>query len=161
MGEPHFIDQIIGKEIKQKRIMRGMSQLDLATKLGITFQQIQKYERGINRVVVSRLYDLARALSIDVREFFLAFPGNGSVCSVLGEANSLNNELQEDDSTFCYNYGITGKEILMLVRSYTSIANAKVRDSVYTLVKSLAAQHSIGEFSINDYLEKKDSETVD
>lgn len=72
------IDQAIGAKIRARRLELKLSQSELGSKLGITFQQIQKYERGSNRVAVSRLISLARALSTDT-DYFLAGLDSGKV----------------------------------------------------------------------------------
>ena len=70
MEKAHPIDQMVGQRVRVARIERGMSQTELADAVGITFQQIQKYERGTNRVSASRLFDIARVLKLDVAWFF-------------------------------------------------------------------------------------------
>ncbi len=67
---PHKVDVHVGKRIRQRRWLAGMTQQKLAELVGIKFQQIQKYETGANRVSASRLWDIAEALDIDVAHFF-------------------------------------------------------------------------------------------
>jgi transcriptional regulator with XRE-family HTH domain len=67
---PHKVDVHVGKRIRQRRWLAGMTQQRLAELVGIKFQQIQKYETGANRVSASRLWDIAEALDIDVSHFF-------------------------------------------------------------------------------------------
>lgn len=69
-GQPNPIDAHIGDRIRQRRILLGLSQEKLAVMLGLTFQQIQKYERGINRVSGSRLWDLSQILAVPVNFFY-------------------------------------------------------------------------------------------
>jgi transcriptional regulator with XRE-family HTH domain len=64
------VDGHIGRRVRQRRLEIGMSQEHLAELLGVTFQQIQKYEKGVNRVAASRLYDMTEALDVDVTYFF-------------------------------------------------------------------------------------------
>lgn len=64
------IDAIVGKNVREKRVLRGLSQEELAQAVGLTFQQIQKYERGANRISASRLVELSKALGIQVVELF-------------------------------------------------------------------------------------------
>ena len=66
----HPVDVHVGKRIRHRRWMNGTTQQQLAEKVGIKFQQIQKYETGMNRVSASRLWDIARALSVPVSFFF-------------------------------------------------------------------------------------------
>ena len=67
---PHPVDVHVGKRIRHRRWLVGMTQQQLAESVGIKFQQIQKYETGANRVSASRLWDIADALGVDVRFFF-------------------------------------------------------------------------------------------
>jgi transcriptional regulator with XRE-family HTH domain len=67
---PHHVDVHVGRRLRMRRLLLGLSQERLGEQLGLTFQQIQKYERGANRLGASRLYEAARALSVDVGFFF-------------------------------------------------------------------------------------------
>ena len=69
-GEPNPIDVYIGQRIRVRRQLLGLSQEALAKKIGITFQQVQKYERGMNRIGASRLWDMMQVLSVDANYFF-------------------------------------------------------------------------------------------
>ena len=69
-GEAHPTDRHVGMNIRTRRKAIGMSQITLAQAVGLTFQQIQKYERGLNRVSASKLFEVARALSVPVSFFF-------------------------------------------------------------------------------------------
>ena len=64
------LDDEIANRIREYRLARGMTQQDLGNELGVTFQQIQKYERGMNRVTAGRLYDIARALGVPIAQMF-------------------------------------------------------------------------------------------
>jgi transcriptional regulator with XRE-family HTH domain len=64
------VDEHIGRRVRERRLEIGMSQEHLAELLGVTFQQIQKYEKGVNRVAASRLYDMTGALDVDIAYFF-------------------------------------------------------------------------------------------
>ena len=67
------VDQHVGAQLRARRVELGMSQTVVADKLGLTFQQVQKYERGYNRVSASRLYDLTEILDVDIAFFFQGF----------------------------------------------------------------------------------------
>lgn len=104
---PHIVDVHVGKRIRQRRWLVGMTQQQLGENVGIKFQQIQKYETGANRVSASRLWDIAEALDVPVTFFFEGLApqpeaGNGTVAS-------LPIELGDD------------KEAMELVRSYYAI----------------------------------------
>lgn len=64
------VDRHIGERLRQRRLERDMSQEILAERLGITFQQVQKYERGVNRISASRLFDIATVLELPIADFF-------------------------------------------------------------------------------------------
>lgn len=68
--KPNPIDAYVGQRIKERRALVGVSQTTLADNLGITFQQVQKYEKGSNRVSASRLYEIAQILDCDLKSFF-------------------------------------------------------------------------------------------
>lgn len=72
-SEIHPVDLHVGRRIRAQRKALGVSQGRLAEALGLTFQQVQKYERGANRVSASKLWDIARALQVDVSHFFIGF----------------------------------------------------------------------------------------
>jgi len=101
----HPVDVHVGKRVRHRRWMVGMTQQQLAEKVGIKFQQIQKYETGMNRVSASRLWDIAEALSVPVAFFF---EGLGAADADLGEA-AVPGDILAD------------KEALELVRSYYAI----------------------------------------
>lgn len=73
----HPVDEHVGARLRQLRKEAGMSQEALGTRLGITFQQVQKYERGTNRVSASKLHEAAQALGVSIADFFEGLPANG------------------------------------------------------------------------------------
>lgn len=103
----HPVDAHVGKRIRHRRWMVGMTQQQLADKVGIKFQQIQKYETGMNRVSASRLWDIAETLGVSISFFF---EGLGS-----GVATQAGTDIMAD------------KEALELVRSYYAIPEAQRR----------------------------------
>ncbi len=112
----------------------GMSQERLGEALGLTFQQVQKYERGVNRVGASRLYDLSRVLDVPISFFFDDMPdnsGNGAgVTHVAGFAERGEFGGQGDDP-------LAKRETLELVRAYYRIIDPAVRKRVFDLIKSM------------------------
>lgn len=128
-GEPNPTDIHVGRRMRLRRMLLGMSQEKLATAVGLTFQQVQKYERGVNRVGASRLYDLGKALSVPVAYFFEDMGGSEEPWMVTG--------LAEDQAD--YNSGsVVKREGLDLLRTYNSITDPDVRRQVIQLVKSIA-----------------------
>lgn len=66
----HTVDYLVGRRVRLLRLERGMSQADLARGLGLSFQQVQKYERGVNRISASKLFEISEALRVDVADLF-------------------------------------------------------------------------------------------
>lgn len=108
----HPVDVHVGKRIRHRRWLVGMTQQQLAEKVGIKFQQIQKYETGMNRVSASRLWDIAAALSISVSFFF---EGLDEVEASAALESDVPNDILKD------------KEALELVRSYYAIPETQRR----------------------------------
>ena len=126
--KPNPIDTHVGSRIRLRRNMLGMSQEKLGENLGITFQQIQKYEKGTNRVGASRLQAIASILGVPVAFFFEDAPGQ--------EAGA--GGFEEDSPTaFAVEFCST-PEGLQLNRAFYRIADPKVRRRIVELVKSLS-----------------------
>jgi transcriptional regulator with XRE-family HTH domain len=106
----HPVDSHVGQRIRQRRWMSGMTQQQLAEKVGIKFQQIQKYETGMNRVSASRLWDIADALGVPVSFFFEGLDVEGTAAQA-----DLPGDIMID------------KEALELVRSYYAIPETQRR----------------------------------
>ncbi|MQW90608.1 helix-turn-helix domain-containing protein [Sinorhizobium saheli] len=127
--KPNPIDIHVGSRIRLRRTMLGMSQEKLGESLGITFQQIQKYEKGTNRVGASRLQNIAQILNVPVSFFFEDAPGEGGAGGMAESASS--------------NYVVdflSSSEGLQLNRAFVKIGDPKVRRKLVDLVKALAAE---------------------
>jgi transcriptional regulator with XRE-family HTH domain len=111
-------DNELGKRIRLRRVELGISQSDLAEKLGVTFQQVQKYEKGVNRVGASRLQQVATALNVPVTFFFDSDGKSREVDSLLFI-----------DSAFS----------LRLLRAYASVKSQAVQRQFVSLIESIAA----------------------
>jgi transcriptional regulator with XRE-family HTH domain len=129
---PNPIDIHVGSRIRLRRNMIAMSQEKLGERLGITFQQIQKYEKGTNRVGASRLQAIAGILSVPVEYFFQDAPGDGQALSGFGEEAQLPMVPDFMSST----------ETLQLSRAFMKIRDAKLRRKILDLVKTLASDES-------------------
>ncbi len=137
-SRPSPIDIHVGSRIRLRRTLLGMSQERLGEALGLTFQQVQKYERGVNRVGASRLFDLSRVLDVPISFFFDDMPealaatyGTPPPRRVAGFA-----EVQEgfgDDT-------LNRRETLELVRAYYRITDVSLRKRVFELIKSMGPQ---------------------
>lgn len=122
--KPNPIDIHVGGRIRLRRNMLGMSQEKLGEHLGITFQQIQKYEKGTNRVGASRLQAIASILEVPVAFFFEDAPG----------ADGLS---EESPTTYVVDF-LSSTEGLRLNRAFARIADPKVRSRIIDLVRALA-----------------------
>ena len=135
-GRPDPVDVHVGARLRQRRALRGMSQEKLAEAVGLTFQQIQKYERGVNRVGASRLHQLGRVLDVPVSYFFDEMPAAAPHGSAAGFA--------EEKPGFEHD-PMARRETLELVRAYYRIGDEKVRRRIFDLVKAIAGPPEGGE----------------
>ena len=133
----HAVDVHVGARLRQRRTLLGMSQTKLADSVGLTFQQIQKYERGSNRMGSSRLFEFAKVLDVPVSHFFDEMPANalaGRSASGRGRKGFSENgaafEREKDP--------LIKRETLELVRAYYKIRAAGVRGGVAKMIKALA-----------------------
>ena len=128
----HHVDLHVGKKLKQKRLERGISQDDLAGSVNLTFQQVQKYEKGVNRVSASKLYDFAKFLETDITYFFNEIENyKKSDKNHIDYASDVNQTAFEND--------IKPKEIEILTSSYKKVSNLEVRKNILALLKSLSS----------------------
>ena len=128
--KPNPVDVHVGSRVRLRRTLLGMSQEKLGDALGLTFQQVQKYERGANRIGASRLYDLSRVLDVPVSYFFEEF-GDLPAVAGLGEASA--DPYQPNP--------MMKRETLELVRAYLRIADPQIKRRVFELTKALAAAY--------------------
>lgn len=132
-GKPNPIDVHVGSRIRLRRTLLGMSQQKLGEAIGLTFQQVQKYERGTNRVGSSRMFELARVLDVPVSYFFEEM---GSDVAARGRQHAFG-IASESPATGAD--PMTKRETLELVRAYYKITDAKVRKRLFEMTKALAA----------------------
>ena len=125
---PHAVDIYVGQRLRLRRSMLGMSQEQLGNATGITFQQVQKYERGINRMGASRLYDFSKILSTPISYFFEGFSDSNKMA--VAESGAPAYEVE----------AMTGKDTMALVRAFSEIKSPKVRRQVLQLARSLAGK---------------------
>ncbi len=114
------VDDYVGRRIRQRRVELGLSQSELAAALGITFQQVQKYENGSNRVSAGRLYDMAQHLGVTLDYFVEGVE--------LPAANQPTPELLVK----------TDKQVIALVRSFIQISDGSTRSAVAGLISTIA-----------------------
>ena len=120
---PHQTDVVVGRNIRIRRLAKNMSQTALADQLGITFQQIQKYEKGANRVGASRLMQIAEALDVPVHAFF-----EGAGPEAINDVSPL--EL------------ISDPQALRVAKAFAQIQENKLRRSVMGLIEDIAARRN-------------------
>ncbi|HQT72837.1 MAG: transcriptional regulator [Acidiphilium sp. 37-67-22] len=142
-GRPSPIDVHVGSRIRLQRTLLGMSQEKLGDALGLTFQQVQKYERGVNRVGASRLFDISRVLDVPISFFFDDMPEGMNEMPMSGP-RGRSNGLSEAQEPFGVGLDdqMTKRETLELVRAYYRITEPTVRKRMFDLIKSLAPSDS-------------------
>lgn len=125
------VDIYVGKRLRRRRRLLGMTQQDLANEVGVRFQQIQKYECGANRITASRLFDLANALTVNVNYFFDGLAADGTQAPANDAGGALSGDI------------LSQKETLELVRAYYRLSE-RPRRRLLELAKALedeAAEH--------------------
>ena len=117
-GRTQDIDRQVGARIRERRIMMGLTQQQLADLIGVTYQQAHKYERGINRVSAGRLFEISRVLSVPVGHFF-----------------------QGLDTQTSQPIGQRERMCLELARNFAQISNERHQEALSQLARALATQH--------------------
>ena len=131
---PNPIDIHVGNRVRLQRMLVGISQEKLGERLGLTFQQVQKYEKSINRIGASRLFELSRVLGVPVQFFYDDAPLGGQSQAT---ATPGFGERGADSHVFEF---LSSREGLELNRAFSRISDPKVRRSVLDLVRSLAGE---------------------
>jgi transcriptional regulator with XRE-family HTH domain len=129
---PNPIDVHVGTRIRMRRMLVGMSQEKLGERLGLTFQQVQKYEKGTNRVSASRLFHVAQVLGVTVQYFYEDLPEGAESGAVEGFAES-------GEQAVITNF-LNSAEGLQLNRAFHQITDSDVRRRVVELVKSISSK---------------------
>ena len=135
--KPHPVDVYVGSRVRLRRMVIGMSQEKLGEKLGLTFQQVQKYEKGTNRIGASRLWQISSILGVSIEFFFDdapidSEPPRDTVAGSDAVTTALIEFLQSRDG-------------LELNRAFVRVTDPKVRRRMVELVKSLADDESLEE----------------
>ncbi|WP_289297823.1 helix-turn-helix transcriptional regulator [uncultured Reyranella sp.] len=143
MAKSHPVDAHVGTRMRQRRTLLGMSQTKLGDAVGLTFQQVQKYERGSNRVGSSRLYEFAKALDVPVSYFFDEMPGNVLAGRPMAARVKKGSGFGEAGTPFAVEKDpLVKRETLQLVRAYYKIREPSVRKRIYELVKTMGSSGS-------------------
>lgn len=126
---PNPIDVHVGSRVRLRRMLVGMSQEKLGDRLGLTFQQVQKYEKGANRIGASRLYHISQILGVTVQFFFDDMPPR--------EGSDQEGFSEDNGSPYVMDF-VSSAEGLQLNRAFTRIDRPAVRKKLLELVKSLS-----------------------
>lgn len=139
-GGPNPVDVYVGKRIRLRRNILGYSQQQLAMRLGVTFQQIQKYERGFNRVGASRLWDISRVMRVPMDFFFENMDKQTEEQSPMMSANLTEEEKQDLLKTDSKEINLMqSDESLKLVKAYYKIKNRGLAKELLTLMLQMSA----------------------
>lgn len=130
---PNPVDIHVGARIRLRRNMIGLSQERLGESLGITFQQIQKYEKGMNRVGASRLQAIANILNVPVTFFFDDMPG---------QSDDPRGFDEENETTYVVGF-LNSSEGIQLARAFAKIGDAKIRRKILDLVRTLGQEDDL------------------
>jgi transcriptional regulator with XRE-family HTH domain len=131
---PHPIDVHVGARVKLRRMILGMSQETLGKALGLTFQQIQKYDKGVNRIGASRIFELSQLLEVPIQYFYEDYGDTGA-----GRAQGL----AEPDAGEAFMQLVNSPEGVELCRHFAEIRDPKVRKRVLDLVKTIAETETL------------------
>ncbi len=131
-GKPHPVDVHVGARVRMRRTLLGMTQTDLGDAVGMSFQQVQKYERGTNRISASRLYGLSQVFDVTVEYFFEDMPPDIAANSpAKGRGKAKKPPGYELDP-------MVKRETLELVRAYYNIEDANVRQQLREMATAMA-----------------------
>ncbi|MEE4238066.1 MAG: helix-turn-helix transcriptional regulator [Anderseniella sp.] len=128
---PNPIDVHVGSRLRMRRMLVGMSQEKLGEHLDLTFQQVQKYEKGSNRISASRLFEMARILDVPVQFFFDDMPGQ-----VAGKAAA---GFSEGSDSFQMTDFLSSSDGAHLIRAFAEIKSPDVRRKIIDLVKAVSS----------------------
>ena len=124
----HPVDRLVGNNVRMLRTLRGISQSSLGEQVGVTFQQIQKYEKGVNRVSASMLFDIARVLDADVRRFFeTAFAAIDDAGFVVPTSDTWATKLD-----------------LMIMQKLSKVRNVQVKQHLLALLDAMVEESVVG-----------------
>ncbi|WP_081159550.1 helix-turn-helix domain-containing protein [Ensifer aridi] len=129
-GKPNSVDAHVGRRIRQRRVWQNMSQATLGEAIGVTFQQVQKYEKGVNRVGAGRLQQISKALKVRPSYFF---EGNPDEIQSVGQSAENQVDIPPEVIEFA-----ASEEGIDLIRAFSRVGDHDVRCRIVMLVESLA-----------------------
>ena len=127
MAKSHPVDAHVGVRMRQRRTLLGMSQTKLGEAVGLTFQQVQKYEKGSNRISASRLYYTAKILGVPVQFFFEDLPGS--------EERAAQDEPREQDTVLS---SLMNAEGIVLAKAFREADNSNKRKLIASVARLIA-----------------------
>ena len=132
------MDVHVGTRVRLRRMLLGMSQEKLGEHLGLTFQQVQKYEKGVNRIGASRLFDLAKVLGVPVQFFYDEAP-MGAITAGYNQHHGAAGFAEKPNESYVVEF-LGSREGLELNKAFSRITDPKKRRSIVDLVKSIAGE---------------------
>lgn len=133
MSKSHPVDVHVGRRLRLRRTILGLSQDSIGSAIGVTFQQVQKYERGINRMSASRLYDFSKLLKVSIGYFFDGY-GEDFEDVVMGDVMGM----AEPDAPAFEHQPISNRETMDVMRAYYRIKSPGTRKRILDLIKAVA-----------------------
>lgn len=127
------IDKHVGERVRMRRMLLGMSQERLGEKLGLTFQQVQKYEKGVNRIGASRLFDLAQVLGVPIQYFY------DSMSTAVSGHLSAPGFADKPSDTYVADF-LSSRDSVELNKAFARITDARIRRSIVDMVRSIAGE---------------------
>jgi len=127
----NLIDAHVGSRVRLRRLLLGMSQEKLGESLGLTFQQVQKYEKGVNRVGASRLFDLSQVLNVPVQFFY------DELSSRLARVETAPGFEEQPEENYVLEF-LSSREGIELNKAFSRITDTRIRRAIIDLVRSLA-----------------------
>jgi transcriptional regulator with XRE-family HTH domain len=134
--KPNPIDAHVGMRVRLRRMLLGMSQEKLGEHLGLTFQQVQKYEKGVNRIGASRLFDLSRVLGVPVQFFYDEAP------TELADASLAPGFEEKPAESYVIEF-LSTREGMELNKAFVKIADPRVRRAIVELVRALGGEEPL------------------
>jgi transcriptional regulator with XRE-family HTH domain len=131
------VDKHVGERVRMRRMLLGMSQERLGEQLGLTFQQVQKYEKGVNRIGASRLFDLAQVLNVPIQYFY---ENMSAAVSGIAAAPGLADKAAEP---YVADF-LASRDSVELHKAFARISDPRVRRSIVDMVRSIAGDDAPG-----------------
>ncbi len=135
---PDPIDVFVGSRVRARRVGLRLSQTKLGDALGITFQQIQKYENGANRIGASNLYKIAKTLGVEVSYFFQDMPNDATETGDGDKQTGKGQGLSDRPAALFEHDPMNSREAINLMHNFFRIKNEKIRRRLFNFVKTLA-----------------------